>query len=170
MTEHRTRARRWPDRFRLVGAVVLAIAFFLPLSSCSNSTAFNQEGVQAVSVDAETGAVTEGPRRYRYPFKSLAMDDPEGLLVLVAFFWPTLAFGYRKFNGHKVGVKFTTLEFLLCFLTIWFVWSVSFLERLEIGGYLAFGGATLCLAAASALLLEEIRRWRIDRKPQQHIH
>lgn len=164
MTERRTKKSIWPGRFRIIGALVLATAFFLPLSSCSNSIAGNQEGGQAVSADAEVEATAEGQRSYRYPFKMLATDDLESLLIIFAFFWPTFALAYRRSKRHETSVKFVILEFLLCFFTMWVVWSVSLFERLEIGGYLAFAGVMLCLAAASTFLFQEFRQWRFDRQ------
>ena len=158
MTGLKIKERGWPGQFRLVGAMSLAIAFFLPVSSCSSSFTGIHESTQVASVDAEPDAVDGVDGRYRYPFKMLALDNPKSPLIVLTYFWSAVALSYRKFSRNRAGRKFTYLELFLCFLTIYMVSTLAFLERLEIGGYLAFFGIALYLVATSSLLMNEIKQ------------
>ena len=142
-------AKNWPGQFRLVGAAALAIAFFLPVSSCSSSVTVDHENKQVVSVDTESS--------YRFPFKDLALNNPKSALIVLAYFWPVAALMYRKFGRNKLGRKFTALELLLCFLSIYVVSTLAFLERLEVGAYLAFAGVALYVIAAATIFTDKMK-------------
>jgi hypothetical protein len=149
MPERRKSGKHWPGQFRLVGAAALAIAFFLPVSSCSSSVTADQENTQVASFDAESS--------YRYPFKELAFDNPKSALILLAYFWPVAALMYRKFGRNKMGRKFAALELLLCLLSIYVVSTLAFLETMEIGAYLAFAGVTLYVITTATIFTDKMK-------------
>ena len=142
--------------FRLAAAVVMAVVFFLPVSSCSNQLSVDQGNV---STEAP-GGTENSHTRYRYPYDSIAIDEPVGLLIVVAYFWPIVAVGYRKKRPHRAGAKFTALELLLCLLSYWAVLGQTFLETPEIGAYIAYCATTLYGVAVVANLLDIFRVWR----------
>lgn len=156
MKESGAKQRRWPGMLRLLGAVALAIAFFLPISSCSGP--FNTIQEPATEQAGETADASTV--RYRYPYRMLAVDSPSSLLILGAFFWPFFALGLRKFRLQYAGIKFAVLETILCLMTGWAVWSIGYIETMEIGSYLAFAGAASYLTAASADIVFAIKRRR----------
>ena len=149
-SEPRMISKNWPGKFRLVGTVALALAFFLPVSSCSSIVTVDQENTQVVRVDADSG--------YRYPFKELAFNNPKSALIALAYFWPAAALMYRKLSRNMTGRKFTALELLLCILSIYVVSTLAFLERMEIGSYLAFAGVALYVIAAATIFTNDSRR------------
>lgn len=160
MPEQTRKMRQWAGLFRLLGAIALSAAFFLPVSSCSSPFAGNYEGAQMADSNAAAKDVTAAQRHYRYPYKMLAIDNPSSLPIVVAFFWPLFVLGVRKFRPRRVGGKFTIMEALLCLVTVWAVWSMGYLARPEIGSYVAYAGAALYLAAASADLAQAAKRKR----------
>jgi len=150
---------RWPDQFRLVGAIALAIAFFLPVSSCTGSLTVNSASEKAIGFEAGPEVAADNERRYRYPYKMLSIDNPMSPVIVLGYFWPAATSIYRKVRVSRKGLKITILEAVLCLLSIYVVLVLAFFETLEYGGYLAFGGAALCLLASSKNLFDETRRW-----------
>lgn len=146
----------WPKRFRLVGAALLLIAFFLPVSSCTSQDSDDQSEASATT----DGTVEITAKRYRYPYRLLAVDDVMTVPILVAFFWPASMVAYRKYRRDNVSLKIPILEILLCLLSIWIIWGMIFLYTPEIGSYVAFCGAILYLVAASVNIIEALRKRR----------
>ena len=134
----------------------MAVAFFLPVSSCSYQFAGIPSDVNTgVSEAADTSSV-----RYRYPYKMVAIDNPSSLPVIVAFLWPLGALFYRKRRPRKSGIKLTVLEGILCLISYWAVWSLTYLNTAEIGAIVAYCGVTLYLIAVISNLADSISRRR----------
>ena len=148
--------KHWREWFRLVGAVALLLAFFLPVSSCSSDVGSDQDEASTGSGDV----VEVTNRRYRHPYKLLTIDEPGSLLILVAYLWPVCMFGYRKLRPANGGLKRPILEIILCLFSIWLVWTLGYLYTRETGSYVAFAGATLYLFAAFAETTASIRERR----------
>ncbi len=60
-------------------------------------------------------------------------------------------------HGNKTGRKFIALELLLCLLSIYVVSTLAFLERMEIGAYLAFAGVALYVIAAATIFKDKMK-------------
>jgi hypothetical protein len=151
-----TNTTRWPDLLRLAAAVVMVIAFFLPVSSCSNQLSVDQgyAGTQATEV-AENSDIS-----YRYPYESVTFGESASLLITVAYFWPIIAVCYRRKRPRRAGTKFAILELLLCLLSYWAVWGQTFLEAPEFGAYIAYCATTLYGLAVTVNLSEVFKIWR----------
>jgi hypothetical protein len=147
----------WEHRFRqarLFAAALLAIAFFLPVASCTQSPL--DEDVSAHATEEIEKADETRHRVYTYPYKRVSIDDPTTWSILAAFFWPLAALKFREKAPNRSGLILHTTELLLCLMTGWVMVEFSMMARLEYGGYIAYGGiliyATTSLADAAILI------------------
>lgn len=140
----------WELRFRharLFAAALLAIAFFLPVASCTQS-----------SLDKDVSADETRHLVYTYPYKEIAIDDPATWSILAAFFWPLVALKFREKAPNLSGLILNMTELLLCLMTGWIILDFSMLARLEYGGYIAYGGTSIY--ATTSLADTVILIWR----------
>lgn len=142
-------AINWENRFRdarLLAAAVLVLAFFLPVASCTQSSA-----EKAVSAE-EAGEVEKVEeirhRVYKYPYKEVTFSDPATWYVLAAFFWPLVALKIREEAPTHIGFILNVTELMLCLVTGWIIYDISFMSRLEFGGYIAYGGVLIYAATS----------------------
>ena len=147
----------WEHRFRharLFAAALLAIAFFVPVASCTQSSLDKE--VSAHETEEIEKADETRHRVYTYPYKRVAIDDPTTWSILAAFFWPLVALKFREKAPNLSGLILNTAELLLCLMTGWIMVDFSMMARLEYGGYIAYGGtsiyATTSLADAAILI------------------
>ena len=140
---------------------MLAAAFFLPVSSCAPTAVEKTTTVQETEIIEEVEL-----RRYNYPFQELDMDDPMSWLLLPAFFWPVAALAYRKKKPQHIGLVLSIFELLLCLLTGWVIVGLTFFNRIEFGGYLAYAGAGIYFMAALAEMVRSVRA-RFSKASQQ---
>ncbi len=150
----------WEQRFhqaRLFAAALLAIAFFLPVASCTQFPAPGKD-VSAHETEEIEKADETRQRFYTYPYKKVAIDDPMTWSILAAFFWPLAALKFREKAPNLSGLSLNTIELLLCLMTGWIMLNFTMLDRLEYGGYIAYGG--LFIYAATSLADTVILTWK----------
>lgn len=134
----------WEHQFRkarFFAAVMLAIAFFLPVASCTQSSSEMLLSAQEIEQIEESDESRH--RIYKYPYKKVSIGDSKTWYILIAFFWPLVALKIREEVPNRAGLIQNTTEVLLCLMTGLIITELSFMYRLEYGGYIAFGGALL---------------------------
>ncbi len=122
----------------MLGAALLAIAFFLPLSRCE---------ITSTTPAADREAVKETPGAekvydYYYAYENIGFEDPGSLLIPVIFFWPWAFLAYAR-RGRRARVK-TVLNFLEPLLaagTAYMIVLMIIWGEIYIGAYVAFAGA-----------------------------
>ncbi|MHA1544733.1 MAG: hypothetical protein ACTSU8_06315, partial [Alphaproteobacteria bacterium] len=122
---------------KIVGAVLLAIAFFLPLSRCAPVTLTPNEDGELVAEAPEVETVYE----YYYAYDNIGVEEPGSFLLLVVFFWP-LAFLAFERKGRNTRAK-TALMFLgppLAAGTGYLIIFISIFNELYYGTYVALAG------------------------------
>jgi hypothetical protein len=163
---------KWELRFhnaRLFAAALLAIAFFLPVSSCTEITL----GKDVSAHETEESEKADGTRHrdYTYPFKKVAIDDPMTWSILAAFFWPLAALKFREKAPHLSGLSLNATELLLCLMTGWIMVDFTMMARIEYGGYIAYGGvlvyATMSLADTARLTWKRTRGALRERRSKE---
>ena len=144
---------------------MFVIAFFLPVASCTQSSSENAVSVQKTEEMEKADEMRH--RVYKYPYKKVAIGDPMTWYILAAFFWPLVALKIREEAPNLVGLILNSTELMLCLITGWIIYDFSFMSRLEYGGYIAYGGAsiyaTTSLADAVRLIWKRIRGALPDR-------
>ena len=126
---------------RTFGTVMLAVAFFLPVSSCTPIGVEKSLATQEIEKKEQ--------RRYRYAFQQLEINKPMSWPLLVAFFWPMAALAYRNKRPRHIGLGLTISELLLCLMSGWAIFTLTFLYRLEYGAYVAYGAVGIYFIVAS---------------------
>jgi hypothetical protein len=150
---------KWELRFhnaRLFAAALLAIAFFLPVSSCTEITLGKDVSVHETEEIEKADKLLH--RVYTYPYKRVAIDDAMSWSILAAFFWPLAALKFREKAPNLSGLSLNTIELLLCLMTGWIMVDFTMLARLEYGGYIAYGG--IFIYATTSLADTVILTWK----------
>ncbi|GEM_PF-5655360 len=148
-----------PNRWRGVGALLVALALVLPLSSCEH----DGKRVYDYALDAPIHRIEECIRgaadadRWRC---YVDRDWPEVVTVAV-FLWPLGAYVLaHRARGRRLALARLALEPLLAVASASYLYdAVSFADRLESGTYAAVAGLLACLAGW-ALELVALRRAR----------
>ena len=136
---------------------MLAIAFFLPVSSCTQFAPPGKD-VSAHENEALEKADESRPRDYTYPYKTVAIDDPMTWTILAAFFWPLAALKFREKAPNLSGLSLNAIELLLGLMTGGIMVDFTMMVRIEYGGYIAYGG--LFIYAATSLADTVILTWK----------
>jgi len=136
---------------KYAGAVLLLLAFFLPLSRCDESSWQVYEAEQA-------GLPTDniGPS-YEY-FYAWEVFTPDGvndfqpllaILVVLAFTWPLLfLFTRPRIKNDKINTGLLFFEPLIAAGGAYFVFIINVLNELYIGFYVAMAGVLLFFLGA----------------------
>jgi hypothetical protein len=123
---------------KTLGAALLAIAFFLPLSRCEEISLTPSAEDEVVQETPETEKVYD----YYYAYENIGFEDQGSLLIPAVFFWPLAFLAYAK-RGRRARVK-TVLNFLEPLLaagTGYMIVLMTMFNEFYIGAYVAFAGA-----------------------------
>jgi hypothetical protein len=146
---------------RVAASLLLVAAFFVPLSRCAQAAPPLSPGVAPGPV-----ARPDAPETYRYYYAwtDLDRDPPWAWLFLGVFFWPPLLLGIHRF-GKSATLKRALLwtEPLLALGSGYWLYLRTFLREIWIGGYLAYAGLILLLAASVTHAVSALRARRRDR-------
>lgn len=153
------------QRIRLIAAIVLVCAIFLPLSECSrrddkNAPPPSKSFVQRLFPQSNSDF------EYAYAIGVMRFSSWQaGAFALIALAWPILAFLFdHKIARHRFGWTIYVLELLLCYGTFYWLSLFTALGRALYGTYvvviamIGFGIATL------VLLVMDIRKFLRERR------
>jgi hypothetical protein len=149
--------------FKLLAAMLIASALFLPLSSCSEYRFANGQMVGYVDANGMATPLSVQPqgaitiekyvqsnklpagiskiKQYHYFYKSLSKTDHESWLALFAFIWPAgMVLAWKTAQRHSVQRYSRLLTPALLFLTGYELFGYSYYGVPEIGYYMAFIG------------------------------
>lgn len=139
-----------------VGAVLLLVAFFLPLSRCEKTSTPPVEENAAI----ETIPVEVTEYSYYYAWDYIDIDDPRlTALVILAFLWPIIFIGLRHWNPNPkfdTGVLF--LEPFAAAGGSYIVVGVGTMHELYIGSYLALLAAILFFSGSILEIVEFFKK------------
>lgn len=129
------------------------------MASCTQSS--SEIFVSTQEIEGIEKSDESRDRVYKYPYKKVDIGDSMTWYILMAFFWPLVALKIRDEAPNPAGLIQNATEVLLCLMTGWIIYDLSFMSRLEYGGYIASGGAliyaTMSLADAARLLWQRFR-------------
>lgn len=140
-------------RVRLIAAIVLICAIFLPLSECSkqpiNSHPFGK------SISERLFPRTNGDFSYQYGYEYVDLSIG-GALAVLAFTWPLIfALFFRRRFRSRLRLFLQVLEVLLCAGTIYVIHALAFGDRWLYGLYVG-------VAAVAAFTCAGLASWFID--------
>ena len=172
-----------------IAAIVVLLAFFLPLSQCSsrlseetsassvNQTAVTsdvkKESVQKVVVEAENKERNEDKNKAKsndknlgknFAYKAAPWTSWNAFFMYCIFLWPcllTLLLWRRPALQEKLTMN--VLEIVLALASILTLNFFSLFYQLLIGAYLALAGWTLYGLVAASVLWQRFRIWRYKR-------
>lgn len=143
-----------------IGAVLLALSFFLPLSRCDESGWDVYEAEQAsqpmenIEADYEYFYAWEA----FFPGEGNQFEPGLALLVLLAFTWPVLFLVFRqKIQNRKINTSLLFLEPLIAGGGSYFVLIINMFNELYFGFYVAILGA---FAFFSGAVIEIVQRFK----------
>jgi hypothetical protein len=141
-------------KLKLLAALLLLLAFALPLSSCTVTDRAGHEG---------------GPQKshveYHYAWSGIDTAEPASFIVPLFFLWPLAAFAVARKPGRLARVSWW-LEAPLWACSAYFIdLALLAVTRIEIGGYLACAGLVLHAGAWIGEAAARWRSWRGARRP-----
>lgn len=156
------------QRIRLIAAIVLVVAIFLPLSECSRTEN------KTIEPPRHTIAQWFFPRdnenfSYSYVVGVIrASSWQAGTFGSVALLWPLAAFLFdRKLARKRFGWLIYILELALCFGTIYWLWLFTAMGRWLYGAYVVAVAAGIFACATLILLVLSIRSFVAQRRAQK---
>lgn len=132
-----------------LAAILLVLAFFLPLSQCSIKMQ-----------DPETGAIKESVT-VTYAYEAAANSTTHAIAIYAAFFWPlALVVATMVWPGLHQKMSIGVLELLFCSGSLIVQVGLSMFGTPLYGGNIAFGSIALYFVATLAgLVLQARKRW-----------
>ena len=120
-----------------LAAVILAIAFVLPLSKCTQSTT-SQPLADESSADSINSSQNEPTVRYTYAFAEIRRDSPFTWMIPIAFFWP-IVFVVKplRIKSWKTKTGLGILQIILVAGSGYIIFALTIFEEPLIGTYLA---------------------------------
>jgi hypothetical protein len=172
-----------------IAAIVVLLAFFLPLSQCSSrlseetsASSVNQaavtldvkkESVQKVVVEAENKESIEDKSKDKnkdknlgknYAYKDAPWTSWNAFFMYCIFLWPCLLMLLLwKRPTWQEKLSMNVVEIVLALASILILNFFSLFYQLLIGGYLALAGWTLYGLVAASVLWQRFRIWRYKR-------
>jgi len=150
-------------KIKLTGAVLLVIAFFLPLSRCDTAS---WQRIDAEQAGLPTENI-EPSYEYFYAWQIFAPDEVQdfepglALLVVLAFTWPVLFLVVRKKTRNlKANTGLLFLEPVIAAGGSYFVLILNMFNELYIGFYVAMLGAFLFFVGSVTEIVERFKRRR----------
>lgn len=144
---------------KAAAALLLLVAFTLPLSRCSNETP------PTGGASATESVRTSVTYQYNYAWSDFDPKSAFSWLAMVVFFWPLpfiLSEAFRKGKSGKAWLL--VVQMLFAAASILEIYRVTFLDELWYGGYLAYSALGLYfLTAATELFMivgEKVREAR----------
>lgn len=139
-----------------IGAVLLLVSFFLPLSRCENIRPLESDD-QALTQEAPDDFEKY---EYFYAWEGISKDQPLTIIVFpLAFLWPFIFIGLRRrFKTPKITRNFLILEPIAALLGAYFVFIISSLNALYIGFFVATTGALLFFLGSVIEILEFFKK------------
>lgn len=154
-----------PERYiwwlKRAGAVLLIIAFFLPLSRCDSASLKRYEAEQAGQNPERVAPEWNYYYAWEefYPERGQPFEPLSALVVTVAFSWPLLfLFGRWKIKNRKVTIGLLFLEPLVAAAGAYSVFIINFLSELYIGFYVAMVAMFLYFAGSVVEIAQWIRK------------
>jgi hypothetical protein len=136
---------------KIIAAVLLLLAFFLPMSSCSYNVTIDSDGAETRT---EKRVVINYAREY------VDLGEVGAWLNILAFTWPfPLLFLQWRYRGRKYSVLLTWTGLFLSLMSAVAVYTWADIGTPLIGAYVG-GGATLLLFGSYAAELMGYIRWR----------
>jgi hypothetical protein len=176
-----------------IAAIVVLLAFFLPLSQCSSrlseetsASSVNQaavtldvkkESVQKVVVEAENKESIEDKSKDKnkvkskdkspeknYAYKAAPWTSWNAFFMYCIFLWPCLLiFMLWRRPAWQEKLSVIVLEIMLALASILILNFFSLFYQLLIGAYLALAAWSLYGLAAASVLWQRFRLWRYKR-------
>lgn len=139
-----------------IGAVLLLVSFFLPLSRCENIRTVKSDD-QALTQEALDDFEKY---EYFYAWEGISKEEPLTIIVFpLAFIWPLIFLGLRRrFKTPEMTRNFLVLEPIAALLGAYFVFIISSLNELYIGFFVASGGALLFFLGSVIEIIELFRK------------
>ena len=139
---------------KIAAAVLLLLAFFLPMSSCSYT----------VNIDSgSTEARTEKRVVINYASEYVDLGEGGAWLNILAFTWPfPLLFLQWRYNGRKYSVLLIWTGLLLSVVSAVVVYAWADIGTPLVGAYAGGGAALTLFAAHAAELARYFRKRRQD--------
>ncbi len=129
--------------------LLLVIAFVLPLSRCST--------------EGESGA-EPGGYEYYWAWSHFKADSVDSWLIILAFFWPVPFIYHASIpRARESRIWMLAAEVLLCVGSAYMIWADTFLNKLWVGGWLAYGALCIYLGFTILELIAVVRN-RIRKK------
>jgi hypothetical protein len=166
------------QKIRLVAAIVLVCAIFLPLSQCSRTGAIQDvNSPQAFAHSRHLFPRTDDTYEYWYgiSYVRAAYASPKdngalGALTLIAFLWPLgFATWSRKSQFRRFWWIFYLIESLLCAETIYLIHALTQGGRWLYGFYVAEGAIAIYAITTVIIIGTRLRNFlrnrRLDVKP-----
>jgi hypothetical protein len=138
---------------RIIATALIICSLTLPLSRCER---------KAIVLDGDkiTSIKNIEPVQYKYTYAKDWFDltDWLGWIALFSFLWPMLMLlaGWRSRKIRESKVKHW-IEILMSIGSGYFIWALSFGERL-FGAYVALSGMALYFVAATSDALRSVTR------------
>jgi uncharacterized membrane protein len=168
------------QKLRLIAAIVLICAIFLPLSQCSRQGQGQDHDVnspQALAHSRHLFPRSDDEYVYWYgiSYVSTAYASPKdnglsGAVTLIAFLWPLgFAIWSRKSQFPRFWWVFYLVESLLCAGTIYWVYALTLGGRKLYGFYVAEGAIAIYAITTVIIIVTRLRNFfhnrRADPKP-----
>lgn len=139
-----------------IGAVLLLVSFFLPLSRCETT------GSYPVNEEGYSEEIPEELKEYDYFYAWEGMRDGEPLaivLIPLAFLWPIIFLAARgRFKKPKINKGLLFLEPVVAGAGSYFVFMINFLNDLYIGFFVAMVAALLFFLGSVAEIVEFFKK------------
>ncbi|MCP4288315.1 MAG: hypothetical protein GY792_28460 [Gammaproteobacteria bacterium] len=149
---------------KMVGALLLLLSITLPMSKCSYHV--DSSGNRYPRGDKIPGNAIEKWEK-NYAFDEFEPLDPGSWTIVLVFTWPVLALGSLQWRPHgRVSWITRGLEPLLLAGSVYIVNFIStfFVERRDIGAYVAFIGLGIYAIGVIWSDISIYRNWKNGRR------
>jgi hypothetical protein len=153
------------QKIRLIGAIVLVCAIFLPLSECSRRDDKNLTSPRHTFAQ-QLFPQSNSDFEYSYAIGAMRFATWQGgVFSFVALLWPLLAFLFdKRIAGKRFGWSIYVLELALCYGTIYWLWIFTVLGHWLYGAYVVIAATGGFACATLVLLILSIRSLVLQRR------
>jgi len=156
------------QRIRLIAAIVLVVAIFLPLSECSRRDDKNFVPPQK-TLSQQVFPQDNNDFVYWYAIGIVRPSTWQGaIFALIALLWPLTAFLFdKKLAQKRFGWLIYVLELALCWGTIYWLSLFTAMGRWLYGAYVVVVATGIFACATLVLLIFSIQSFVSQRRAQK---
>ena len=146
------------DAIKTVSAIIMLVAFFLPLSQCHLVERIEVKTIEGSKIIIENDESASEPKEIVIKAsESFEIDSLDSWVVLLAFLWPTVLTVFYVVSKKRMTHIVRIVEPLFCILTAYFIGQALLLGEILYGGYIWAGAISIYFVAA---IVDSIKSFR----------